>query len=62
MGVTTVTDFHQSEGDRVLLDLGTQYTLSQAGADTHVDLTGGGEFILANTQLSSLTTGWILTG
>lgn len=57
-GLDLVTDFNQAEGDRVLLDPGTSYVLSQVGGDVHVTMSGG-EMILAGVQLSSLTSGWI---
>ncbi|MGZ6040134.1 MAG: hypothetical protein ACXWKR_15805, partial [Phenylobacterium sp.] len=58
-GVDVITDFSLAEGDRVRLDPGTTYTLSQVGADTHIVLTGGGEMILANVTLSGLSGDWI---
>jgi Ca2+-binding RTX toxin-like protein len=59
-GIDRVLDFHLSEGDRVLLDPGTTYTLSQVGADTVIDMGGGAnQMILVGVQLSSLTPGWI---
>ena len=58
-GVMTVTDFHQSEGDRVQIDLGASYTVGQRGADTVIDVAGGGEVVLQNVQSSQLSTGWI---
>jgi Ca2+-binding RTX toxin-like protein len=58
-GVDTVTDFHRAEGDRVVLDVGTTYTVGQVGADTVVDMGGGSQLVLQNVQLSSLTGGWI---
>lgn len=58
-GLDLVTDFNQADGDRVLLDPGTSYVLSQVGGDVHVVMGGGGELILAGVQLSSLTNGWI---
>jgi Ca2+-binding RTX toxin-like protein len=59
-GTDLITDFNAAEGDRLMLDPGTTYTLSQHGADTIVAMTGGGEVILANVQLSSLSAGWIV--
>jgi len=59
-GLDRVTDFHLAEGDRVLLDPGTQYTVAQLGADTVITMTDGGQMVLANVQLSSLSSGWIL--
>lgn len=58
-GVDRVTDFTLAEGDRVQLDPGTQYTVSQVGADTVISMTGGGQMILVGVQMSSLTAGWI---
>jgi hypothetical protein len=58
-GVSVVTDFHAAEGDRVMVDPGNSYTLSQVGADVHVDMVGGGELVLQNVQLSGLPDGWI---
>jgi hypothetical protein len=51
-----------AEGDRVMLDRGTTYTVSQVGADTVIDMGGGNQMILVNVQLSSLKDGWIFEG
>jgi Ca2+-binding RTX toxin-like protein len=61
-GTDVVTDFTQSQGDRVVLDAGTGWTAAQSGADVVVSLAGGGQLILQNTQLDSLTSGWIVVG
>lgn len=58
-GIDRVLDFNLSEGDRVLLDPGTQYTVAQDGADTVISMTGGGQMVLVGVQLGSLTPGWI---
>jgi Ca2+-binding RTX toxin-like protein len=58
-GVDRVLDFHLGEGDRVMLDPGTAYTVSQVGADTVIDMTGGAQMILVGVQMSTLTPGWI---
>lgn len=58
-GLDLVTDFNRAEGDRVLLDPGTSYVVSQVGGDVHIVMTGGGELVLAGVQLSSLASGWI---
>src|SRR3989344_5350854 len=58
-GVDRVTDFRLAEGDRVQVDPGTQYTVSQVGADTVISMTGGGQMTLVDVQLSSRTAGWI---
>lgn len=57
--IDRVTDFNLAEGDRVQLDPGTQYTLSQVGADTVISMAGGGQMILVGVQLSSLIGTWI---
>jgi Ca2+-binding RTX toxin-like protein len=58
-GIDRVTDFTVAEGDRVLLDPGTQYTVTQVGSDTVISMTGGGQMILVGVQLASLPAGWI---
>jgi len=57
--IDVVTDFNAAEGDRVQVDPGTTYTLSQSGADVIIDMGAGSEMILKNVQLSSLPAGWI---
>jgi Ca2+-binding RTX toxin-like protein len=59
-GVDRVTDFHAAEGDHVLLDHGSAYTVSQAGADTVVAVTGGATVVLADVSLEALPGGWIV--
>ena len=58
-GIDKVLDFTASEGDRVQLDPGTVYTLSQVGADTVIDMVGGGKMTLVGVTLSTLPNGWI---
>ena len=58
-GLDRVLDFSLAQGDRVQVDPGTQYTVSQVGADTVIDMTGGGQMVLVGVQMSTLTTGWI---
>ena len=58
-GVDRVLDFNASEGDRVQLDPGSHYTLSQVGADTVISLTGGAQMTLVGVDLSALKPGWI---
>ena len=52
-GVDRVTAFSLAQGDRVQLDPGTQFTVSEAGADTVINMTGGGQMILVGAP------GWI---
>jgi Ca2+-binding RTX toxin-like protein len=61
-GVDRITDFNAGEGDHLLVDVGSAYTLSQVGPDTVVDMGGGNQAILVGVQLTSLTTGWITGG
>jgi len=58
-GIDRVLDFNLAEGDRVMLDPGTTYTLAQVGADTVIDMGAGNQMILVGVQLSSLPAGWI---
>jgi Ca2+-binding RTX toxin-like protein len=63
IGVDQVTDFNYAQGDRVELDPGTTFTVSQIGANTVVQMTGGsGEMILMGVQLSTLPSDWIFLG
>jgi Ca2+-binding RTX toxin-like protein len=61
-GIDRVLDFNAAEGDRVMLDPGTAYTVRQVGADTVVDMGSGDQLILVGVQLSSLPAGWIFLG
>ncbi|CAN7223459.1 Ig-like domain-containing protein [Phenylobacterium sp. LjRoot225] len=58
-GLDYVVDFNLAEGDRVILDAGTTYTLAQVGSDTVVNMDGGGQMVLAGVQLSTLPPDWI---
>jgi hypothetical protein len=58
-GIDRVTDFSLAQGDRVQLDPGTVFTVSQSGADTLITMVGGAQMILLGVQLSTLTPGWI---
>jgi Ca2+-binding RTX toxin-like protein len=61
-GVDRVLDFNLGEGDRVMLDPGTTYTVSQVGADTVIDMGAGNTMILVGVQMSTLMSGWIFPG
>jgi Ca2+-binding RTX toxin-like protein len=58
-GLDRVLDFRIAEGDRVQLLPGTKYTLAQVGADTVISMTGGGQMVLVDVQVSTLTGNWI---
>jgi serralysin len=58
-GLDRVLDFDRSQGDHVLLDPGTAYTVSQQGADVVIAMDGGAQMVLVGVQMSSLTGDWI---
>ena len=58
-GIDRVLDFHIAEGDRVQVDVGTTWTVSQVGADTVIDMGNGDEMILQGIQQSTLPAGWL---
>ena len=58
-GIDRVVDFNLAQGDRVMLDPGTTYTLMQVGADTVLDMGGGHQMILVGVSMASLTPGWV---
>ena len=61
-GIDKVMDFSVTQGDRVELDPGTTYTVSQVGADTVLDMGGGNQMILVGVQMSSLLPDSIFLG
>jgi Ca2+-binding RTX toxin-like protein len=61
-GLDLVLGFSRAEGDRVLLDAGTQYEVAQVGADTVITMVGGGRMVLFGVSLAFLDAGWITVG
>ncbi len=61
-GLDRVTDFNRAEGDRVLLDAGTTYSVAESGGDVVISMTGGAQMILVGVSMSSLTGNWIAVG
>jgi serralysin len=61
-GLDRVMDFSLAEGDRVRLDPGTTYTVAQVGADTVLSMNGGGQVVLVDVSMASLTSGWVFVG
>lgn len=61
-GLDLVLGFNRAEGDRVLLDPGTEYQVAQVGADTVITMTGGGRMVLFGVSLAFLDAGWITVG
>ena len=59
MGLDRITDFSLADGDRVVMDPGTAYSVGQVGADTVITITGGNQMVLVGVQASSLTPGSI---
>lgn len=59
-GVDLVTDFNAAEGDRVLVDPGVTYTVSQDGTDTVIALSTGGRMTLAGVDSATLSSGWLV--
>lgn len=55
-----ITDFHQSEGDHVQIAANLSFSVTQVGADVHVDVSNGEVIVLQNTQVSTLSDGWIV--
>ncbi|RAK66518.1 calcium-binding protein [Phenylobacterium kunshanense] len=60
-GVDRVLDFSIVDGDRVQLDPGTTYAVSQVGADTVIQLTAG-QVVLVGVSMSSLLASSIVVG
>lgn len=58
-GLDRIVDFNRLEGDRIRLDPGAAYVVTQSGADVMIDLGSGGRIVLANVSLTSLTGDWI---
>jgi serralysin len=61
-GIDWVVDFNLAEGDRVMLDPGTTYSVGQIGSDTVIDMGAGNRMILVGVQMSTLTGNWIFLG
>lgn len=57
-GRDVITDFNLAQGDRIFLEAGATYTLTQQGADTVIAWSQG-QAILTNVQLTGLTGDWI---
>ncbi|THD79844.1 MAG: hypothetical protein E7812_08155 [Phenylobacterium sp.] len=59
MGHDVVTDFSAAQGDRVQVDAGVSWTVSQSGANTLVTLSDGTSMTLDNVTATNLPSGWI---
>lgn len=59
-GADRILDFNFAEGDRVQLEAGRTYTVSQGAEGAVIDLGGGDQVLLVGVQASALRAGWIL--
>jgi Ca2+-binding RTX toxin-like protein len=60
--VDRIMDFNAGEGDHVLLQLGTIYSVEQVGPDVLLRTGQFDQLVLVNVQLSSLPSGWLIEG
>ena len=59
-GLDRVTDFNGFEGDRIVIDDDTTYTISQSGSDMVITLATGDAVILAGVTPNGLQLSWII--
>jgi hypothetical protein len=57
-----VKDFNRAEGDRVLVDPGSTYTVTEDLGGVRVVFSQGNYILLENVHMSTLTGDWISTG
>jgi len=60
-GIDKVLDFNYAQGDRVELDPGTTFALSQVGSDTIIDLGKGNEMIMVGVTLLIVIVFWVVS-
>ncbi|WP_419317360.1 hypothetical protein ACN2C7_12845 [Caulobacter sp. ErkDOM-E] len=53
-GLDKVADFSSAEGDKVLLDRGQVFTLSDTGEGAMIDLGKGSQLLLADVSVASI--------
>lgn len=61
-GLDRITDFNCAEGDRILLDPGTAYTLRQVASDLVIELGDGARIVLVGVTLGALSGDWLIGG
>jgi serralysin len=59
-GLDRITDFNGFEGDRIVIDDDTTYTISQSGSDMLITLATGDVVTLAGTTPNGLQLSWII--
>jgi len=59
-GVDRIEDFNRVEGDRLQLQAGDTFTLTQEGLDAVVTVDGAARVVLVGVQAASLSGDWIL--
>ena len=57
-GIDRVLDFSLSQGDRIALDVGTTYSVTQVGADTVLNMSAG-QIVLVGVKAASLSGSWL---
>ena len=60
-GIDRVLDFSVAEGDRVQLDPGTTFSVSQVGADTVITMSAG-SVVLVGVSMSGLLASSVFIG
>lgn len=61
-GLDYIADFNRSEGDRLNLAAGSQFSVKQVGANVVVDIVGGAQVVVQGVQLAALDPSWIYVG
>jgi serralysin len=57
-----VLDFNYAEGDRILIDAGLTYTVSDVGGSAMLSISGGAQVVLVGVPMSALTADAIIVG
>ena len=60
-GVDKIMDFNVADGDRIFLEGGGTYSVSQVGSDVVINLGPGDQIILAGVSQASLSGRWIFS-
>ena len=58
-GIDRVTDFNKAEGDRIVIDDKTAFSLAQVGSDAVIILATGDTVVLIGVQVASLGADWL---